>query len=177
MRTSVPSSFSILMAAVVLAGVGVGFAVAPDASVEAESPTTTTPTTRPVLALPCKSGAGLPPLLTPPSFVAGRDEAVVHSIRRAFPGSVGIVAPQAQSLRGYVPESTGVVILPFADHVEAFAITHSGSIRFVFYDATSEAANRTVLPRPALIVAVDAEDLVGRGDSIVELLRNPGTCP
>ena len=177
MRTSVPASFSIVMAAVVLAGVGAGFAVAPEASVRTERPTTTTTTTRPVRALPCRSEAGFAPLLTPPLFVAGRDEAVVRSIRRVFPGSVGIIATQAPGLRGYLPETTGVVVLPFADHVDVFAITQSRSIRFVFYDAGAEAANQTLLPRPALLFAVGADDLVDRGDSIVELLKNPDSCP
>lgn len=189
-RTSLPASFAVLMAGVVLVGVGVGFAVAPDGSRRTGGTTATTattarevpsatlaPTTRPPRDLSCRSAGTFPALLTQPSFVAGRHEGIVHGIGRAFPASVEIIAAEPQSLRGYLPESAGIVVLPFKDHPEAFSITQSRAVRFVFYDAGPDAATQTVLPRPALLVAPGAEDLVGREDAIVELLKHPEGCP
>ena len=186
-RTSVPSSFAVLMAGVVLAGVGLGFAVAPDDGGRTGDTTATTarqepaatlaPTTRPPRDLSCRAAGTFPALVTQPSFVAGRHEGVVRGIGRAFSASVAIIAAEPHSLRGYLPDAAGIVVLPFKDHPEAFSITTSRAVRFVFYDAGPDAATQTVLPRPALLVTPGAEALVGREDAIVELLKHPEACP
>lgn len=187
-QSAVPASFTVLMAAVVLSGVGLGFAVAPDRASDVRALTTTTsPTTSLVTTAPTTTASAAPALalscrvkgrftaLPAPTFIAGSSEELVQGLGRAFPDSVQIVASRTVDLKDFIPDSTGVIIVPFFDDQTASVIWPTPA-RFVLYDARQADLTQTSLPNPSLVLDPTGDQLKGYEQSIANLIKMPATC-
>lgn len=187
--TPLPVRFTILTAAVALAGVSSGFAVGSTSLPEPRQTTATPPvvttavssvtlppattTTLPRPALICTASPSYAPL-SQPTYIAGSDESLVVGIHRSLPpGAAHIVAPDVAVLRSYV-RNDGFVVIPYGERGE-IPTAPSITARFVLYGSGGAVSLSSQAPSRSLVLNLDAGELRGRENEVASMITT-GMC-
>lgn len=188
-RTALPAGFSVLMAVVVVAGVGAGFAIgprraapAPAAAIEPPTtlapavppPTTTTTSTTVRAARPrCRPLGTAFTAIARPRYIAGTD---ANLLQRLFPllGDISVVTlGTGADIRMFVPDNQdGILLLPFEDSQRD--IPEFPRMRVIFYTRAPEPSRTWRGSQPALLLTGDPAPpdvpLRGNEDLVVDLI-------
>lgn len=185
---TLPAGFSVVMAAVVLAGVGAGFAIGPrrtvptaaaviepPATVPPPVPASTTTTTSRLPRPRCRLLGPSFPAVPRLHYIAGTDADLLQRLSPLL-GDISVVkiAPGA-NIQTFVPsDEDGVLFLPSEDTERV--IPGYSRMRVIFYSRTSDPPRAWRGPQPALLLSLDLGPaevrLLGNEDLVVDLITN-----
>lgn len=171
---TVPAGFSIIMAAVVLAGVGAGFAIGP----RPDTPTRAAAIEVPTTILPAAPASTTTAVRVPvpacrllsatqftgirdPAYIAGTDESLLLRMRAHFEADVTVlVLGPTADLRSFVPAGeAGVLLIRSSNrtHLERARALNLQNMKVILYsDEPDISRTSKELPSELLVVVDDA---------------------